>query len=120
LTKVNSGVIFEYQIRDHYEARGFHVVRSAGSRGEADLIAFNSSEVHLIQAKKEKRKYPKYADDIAVLRAVVCPSIWKKLLIVKRNMVVYIYDCTSEEILMQSFKVGDFKSGKIYKDASSE
>lgn len=112
--------MFEYSIRDHFQNRGFHVIRSAGSRGEADLIAFNAEEVYLIQAKKEKRKYPTYGDDIAQIRSVECPADWKKVLIVKRNRKVFVYDCTAEDIQMQSFGVKEFKSGNVYKDKQQE
>lgn len=120
MTRVNSGVVFEYECRDHYEARGFHVIRSAGSRGEADIIAFNEKEVHLIQCKKEKTKYPNYDEDIKQLREVTCPEYFKKIFIVKRNRKVYVYDCTIEDLKMQQFGVGDFKSGKVYKEDLTE
>lgn len=42
---------FEYQRMKHWRDRGYTVIRSAGSHGPFDLIAFRNHEVHFIQCK---------------------------------------------------------------------
>lgn len=44
----------EYKTRDLLIADGFFVVRSAGSKGAFDLVAFNSESVRLVQIKANK------------------------------------------------------------------
>lgn len=46
-----NGRAFEYKIRDHLESFGYWVIRSAGSKGEADLIAFKFGETLFVQVK---------------------------------------------------------------------
>lgn len=45
---------FEYRVRKFYEKHGWFVVRSAGSKGTADLVAISPAggEIHFIQCKK--------------------------------------------------------------------
>jgi Holliday junction resolvase len=48
---------FEYRVVDKYQKMGWQVIRSAGSHGIADLIAYKSGEKdHLIQCKNVKSK----------------------------------------------------------------
>jgi Holliday junction resolvase len=53
--KYNAGRKFEYRTKYYLEDKGFFVVRSAGSKGEADLVAIRPyglcSEVLLVQCK---------------------------------------------------------------------
>ena len=73
-------------MRKMYERYGYVVIRSAGSLGAADLIAWNEDSVHLIQCKKETRK-DSYNRDMVRLRAVKVPRIgkWEKVLWIKRR-----------------------------------
>ena len=47
-----SGVRGEYRARDWLRAVGFYVVRSAGSKGAIDLVAFNGHSLRLITVKR--------------------------------------------------------------------
>ena len=53
-TKYHRGRRFEYKVKQYYESHGWFVVRSAGSKGIADLVAIKprAEEIHLIQCKK--------------------------------------------------------------------
>lgn len=46
---------FEIELAELLESRGYRCIRSAGSRGPADLFAINSSHVRLIQVKSTIR-----------------------------------------------------------------
>ncbi len=46
------GLDFERKIKKIFEEKGYYVVRSAGSRGVADLVALNKEEKLLIACKK--------------------------------------------------------------------
>lgn len=56
--KYQQGRRFEYRVRDYLIQKGYFVVRSAGSKGSADLIAiiphYSHSKVFLIQCKYGK------------------------------------------------------------------
>ena len=48
---------FEYRVMHKYERMGWQVIRSAGSHGIADLIAYKKGEKdHLIQCKNVKAR----------------------------------------------------------------
>ena len=47
------GRALEYAVKRHLEEQGYFVVRSAGSRGPADLVALKNGEILLIQCKKD-------------------------------------------------------------------
>lgn len=46
-----NGRAFEYRVKHYLEEQGYWVIRSAGSKGEADLIAFKFGETLFIQVK---------------------------------------------------------------------
>jgi Holliday junction resolvase-like predicted endonuclease len=51
----NRGRAFEYEIKAKYQKLGFSVLRTAGSKGEFDLIAYHPKElVQMIQCKRVK------------------------------------------------------------------
>lgn len=52
MTKYSQGANFERKVKKELEALGWFVVRSAGSKGKADLVAFSGYEYLLIQCKK--------------------------------------------------------------------
>lgn len=54
--KYKKGARKEYKIKKQLEGEGWFVVRSAGSKGAADLVAFNKEthEIKLIQVKTYK------------------------------------------------------------------
>ena len=58
-----AGKKFEYKVKEHYEKEGYYVVRTAGSKGIADLVAIPNRENYflpelalLIQCKKTSYK----------------------------------------------------------------
>lgn len=54
---------YEWKIRDKYKSLGFHVTRSAGSKGLFDLIAISVEDkvIRLIQCKHPSTKLSKQA-----------------------------------------------------------
>ena len=65
------GIRLEYKARDDLLARGYAVMRSAGSKGPVDLVATSPKHVLLIQVKSQGGVTP---DAIHKLRAVPIPS----------------------------------------------
>lgn len=51
-TNYQRGANLEYKVRRQFEEAGYYVVRSAGSRGVADLVAVKQGQVFWIQVKK--------------------------------------------------------------------
>lgn len=45
------GRAFEYRVRDRFKAKGYEVLRAAGSKGPADLVAFKKGSIIFIQCK---------------------------------------------------------------------
>jgi Holliday junction resolvase len=57
------------------EANGYHVSRSAASKGKFDVIAVNDTEVLFVQVKRTKSSYRvAQKKDLKKLRAVVVPN----------------------------------------------
>lgn len=68
MTNYAAGRRAEWRARDYLEARGYYVIRSAGSKGLIDLVAFKRSRpILVIQVKYGKRTHhgaaPSWADD---------------------------------------------------------
>ena len=82
MSRYANGVRWEYAVRDWFGRRGYEVIRSAGSHGATDLIAFREDDVILVQCKVEKKR-KRYDDDAEQLRKVKTPTGWRKLLLVK-------------------------------------
>jgi Holliday junction resolvase len=55
-TRYRKGADLERRIRARLEEDGYYVVRSAGSKGVLDLVAFRSGETLFIQVKSGKGK----------------------------------------------------------------
>ena len=55
-SSVKKGAAYEYKIRDYYKAQKdtLYVIRSAGSRGSADLIVVKKRGIILVQVKRTK------------------------------------------------------------------
>lgn len=50
--RYRNGRAFEYRVRDHFIGQGYYVVRAAGSKGKADLVALRAGQPPtLIQCK---------------------------------------------------------------------
>jgi len=94
MTNYKSGYAFELMVRDYLRARNFTVLRSAGSKGAVDLIAWNGSSCFVIQCKKELRRNG-YAEDIAALKAVPILSGWGRQLWVKHKSEIAVCDVDS-------------------------
>lgn len=59
-SKYRRGATTEYRIMKQLEEEGYTCTRSSGSHGMWDIVAINSKEVKLIQAKRVKKgKYYK-------------------------------------------------------------
>ena len=57
MTRYSNGANFERQIKKAFEDSGWWVQRSAGSHGEADLVALAANcRPVLVQCKKEETK----------------------------------------------------------------
>lgn len=52
MSRYQQGAAVERQVAEHLGELGYDVVRSAGSKGGADLVAFTDQEMCLIQVKK--------------------------------------------------------------------
>lgn len=52
MTNYQAGTRFEHRVRDRLRARGFEVVRSAGSKTGVDLVAIGHQRVWLVQCKR--------------------------------------------------------------------
>lgn len=59
------GAAFERRVRDALEARGWWVIRSAGSHSPADLVAWGPTACWMVQAKRSG--LPSLADRVALL-----------------------------------------------------
>ena len=71
MTRYTLGVKAEYAARDKLLEMGASlVVRSAGSHGPVDLVAFFPDYTLLVQIKTTTRKNPSYRDDLDKLAAV--------------------------------------------------
>ena len=51
MTAYDNGRNLEYRVKTILEAAGWHVVRAAGSKGPADLVAIRHGHVALLQVK---------------------------------------------------------------------
>ncbi|NIQ88667.1 MAG: hypothetical protein GWN93_06130 [Deltaproteobacteria bacterium] len=80
-TKYEQGRRFEQRVRNYLEEAGYCVVRSAGSKGPADLVAFDQSVIMLIQcATSEEAKSERDREklrDFAVNRHMAPVMVWK-------------------------------------------
>ncbi|GEM_PF-2844306 len=54
VTKYQTGTRLEYIARDKLESAGFIVVRSAGSKGPLDLVAWKGNDLRFIQCKRTR------------------------------------------------------------------
>ena len=85
-----SGYNFEQRVKRYFEKKGYYVVRSAGSKGQIDLVAIptlnssiRASDVLLIQckhgakiSKKERDELLDLADDMPL--GTKCIVAWAK------------------------------------------
>jgi Holliday junction resolvase len=98
---MRSRVRFENDLCAYLEAKGYYCIRSAGSRGPADVYAINHQHIRMIQLKttvslERKGNISVFADAIEYLRTFPCPpnatqELWVKPL--RRN---WIYTVVSD------------------------
>lgn len=69
------GVRLEHKCRDFFIAQGYTVIRSAGSKGAADLVAISGNDVVLVQVGKKGKSV---ADALQRLAAVPAPAHVRK------------------------------------------
>jgi len=89
MTRVNSGIVWEYKCRDYFKALGFEVMRAAGSKGAMDLLVWKDDHVIAVQCKKETKK-KSYKSDWERLLAKPMPEAWSRQLWVKRGKDVFV------------------------------
>jgi len=80
--KYRAGLVLEHATRHDLEADGYYVIRSAGSKGAADLGALKPGEVLLVQCKldgkmtpAERASFAELADRLGVVSLV---ASWHK------------------------------------------
>ena len=59
-TNYQAGASIERRVKEKLEAKGYYVIRSAGSHGVADLVVITPTLVELIQIKAYKGRMPNY------------------------------------------------------------
>ncbi len=70
-----TGYRAELRAKSFLEGEGYKVIRSSGSKGEIDLVAYNKENVRFIQIKKTKNKsIPSYRSERASLSKLAIPS----------------------------------------------
>jgi Holliday junction resolvase len=73
-TRYARGRDAEYRIRKELEAQGYQTIRTAGSHGWSDVIAWNENETRFIQSKTWSTKYkPSYTNERRKLEKIVLP-----------------------------------------------
>lgn len=68
MTNYQRGQRVEQQVADHLGERGYDVIRSAASKGAADLVAFHDGEILLVQVKMTERVRTTPAERAELLR----------------------------------------------------
>ena len=69
------GIRFERRCKKKLELEGYTVIRSAGSHGPFDLVAFNHHDIRLIQVKGHTTLGSKELDYI---KSIECPPFVRK------------------------------------------
>jgi len=80
MSKYSLGANIEREIKTHLEENNFSVIRSAGSKGCFDIVAFNNSVLKFIQVKyvKDKKHMKVTKDEYARLKKMIVPDIATK------------------------------------------
>ncbi|HEY4721038.1 MAG TPA: hypothetical protein VII92_04275, partial [Anaerolineae bacterium] len=68
-----SGRRAEYAARRRLQLNGYTVVRAAGSKGPIDLVAWNDSELRLIQIKSGRKGIA--PDELSALQRLPAPPL---------------------------------------------
>lgn len=80
MTPYRQGVRLEYLARDTLMKEGYTVIRSAGSKGPVDLVAFNNQHTLLIQVKAAGQTHPADLEKLSQLTIPPCAQvqIWER------------------------------------------
>ena len=70
-SKYRAGRDLEYAAARDLEDNGYFVIRAAGSHGLADLIAFKTEQVLIVQCKTDGKMTARQRCDLAALAAMV-------------------------------------------------
>ena len=81
--------MFEYEVRDWLEERGWFVIRSAGSKRSADLVAVRNNQTLLVQCKKGTKPPKSERENLYILENKTGTNI-QVLLAYKRKYSRYI------------------------------
>lgn len=81
-THYQRGRAFEWKIRKEYEAKGYYVTRSAGSKGYWDLVCLHPNIICLIQCKRVAKETSVKAEINKFNKKALGPTWCNRFLIV--------------------------------------
>ena len=85
-TQYSRGRNIEYKAKQWLIEAGYEVIRSAGSKGKFDLVAFDGRAVRFIQTKYTATDNAKYnADEERILKTEVPPNATIELWVYRKN-----------------------------------
>lgn len=73
-TKYTKGRTVEHKVIHFLTESGYHALRSAGSKGAFDVIAFNDKTVRFIQVKHTSDKGTSYAAELRKMASTLVPE----------------------------------------------
>lgn len=71
MTHYTDGRRFEYDVRNDLEADGYWVIRAAGSKTKADLVAIKPGQLLIIQCKRNNKVGPAERAEIIRIAAMI-------------------------------------------------
>jgi Holliday junction resolvase len=92
MTPYNKGRAFEYRVQRDLESRGWWTIRSAGSKGPADIVAIKGGKVLLVQCKANAERYKREG----LLLAALARSIGAHALIARRVRRKLVYEAADD------------------------
>lgn len=80
MTPYRQGVRLEYLARDILLQEGYTVIRSAGSKGPVDLVAFNHNQILFIQVKAAGQNRPADLEKLSQITIPPCAQmqVWER------------------------------------------
>ena len=98
-SRYKKGHRWELKVKKMWEAKGFVVYRSAGSKGAADLIALKNGKIVLIQVKVNKKpkcsEVAKLQKEAKKCKATALIVLWNSK---KREVEVYNLNLTKRKV----------------------
>ena len=89
MTNYSRGAYYERKTKKTLEDEGYVSLRTAGSHGSFDIIAFNGSIVRFIQCKATRNKNPtvkSYKEELNIIKDIIVPEcVTKELWIYSTN-----------------------------------